>query len=205
MGCQVVTIAMSDGAFAEQTGRAVAEQLGFRYINSEIIDWAAGKGGVDPRDVESVEHSPPLVARVLEFLASAPMDPTVWTDGFEPVVNPSAGYRSLIQQVIRETAAAGSAVIVAHAAGILLAGLPDIPRVFVAASVETRIARLQAEQQIDQREAARRIARADRERAAYRERFYHVRQESPTHYDLVVNTDTLSAGVAARVIAAAAR
>jgi ribosomal protein L18 len=51
MGVQVVTIAMTTGARAEQVGRLVAERLGFQYINDEIIDRAAEHAGVSRQDV----------------------------------------------------------------------------------------------------------------------------------------------------------
>jgi cytidylate kinase len=43
----------------------------------------------------------------------------------------------------------------------------------------------------------------DAGRAAYLKRFYGVDQELPTHFDLVVNTDVLTAADAANVIIAA--
>ena len=48
------------------------------------------------------------------------------------------------------------------------------------------------------------MARGDRNRADYLKRFYRV-TEQPIHYDLVVNTDTLTTDEAADVIAQAAR
>ena len=52
--------------------------------------------------------------------------------------------------------------------------------------------------------AERLVARGDRNRADYLKRFYRV-TEQPIHYDLVINTDTLTADEAADLIAQAAR
>lgn len=108
--------------------------------------------------------------------------------------------RSLIQASIRRTAAAGRAVIVAHAASIALADNESIVRVLVTGSPETRTRRLAEEEQIDENEAAGRIDRSDRGRADYIKRFYGVERELPSHYDLVVNTDRLSSENAAALI-----
>jgi cytidylate kinase len=58
---------------------------------------------------------------------------------------------------------------------------------------------VQAEQ-LDKREAAKRIDRSDKERAAYIKRFYRVDRELPSHYDLVVSTDRLSPSDACRLV-----
>ncbi len=200
---RVITVAISAGAHAEQVGQAVAGRLGYRYVNEEIIDRAAEKAGVDRTQLQEVERSQSLVARILTALGTVPApEIPAWT-GNESVVDPSPAYRALIQQVIRETATDGEVVIVAHAAGMLLAGMPDLLRVFVTAPLETRTARVAAERGIDEREARRLVERSDRERAAYFQRFYSLRQELPTHYDLVVNTDTLTPESAATAIVCA--
>ena len=45
---------------------------------------------------------------------------------------------------------------------------------------------------------------SDRERADYFRRFYDIDEELPTHYDIVVNTDTLGPEQAVNLIVAAA-
>ena len=59
-------------------------------------------------------------------------------------------------------------------------------------------------QQLDEHEAAKRIDRSDKERAAYIKRFYGIDYELPSHYDLVVNTDRLSPNDACTLVLDAA-
>ena len=40
-GCRVITIAFADGAHAPEIGRQVALDLGFRYVDDQIIERAA--------------------------------------------------------------------------------------------------------------------------------------------------------------------
>ena len=49
------------------------------------------------------------------------------------------------------------------------------------------------------------VRNSDRERADYFRRFYEIDEELPTHYDIVVNTDTLGPEQAVNLIVAAAR
>jgi cytidylate kinase len=110
----------------------------------------------------------------------------------------------LIRAAIHEVAQAGAAVIVAHAASMALAGSEGVLRVLVTASPAVRAARLVAAQGLEQAPAEAAVASSDRERRDYLKRFYSVKEELPTHYDLVVNTDVLSAEQAAAIIVAAA-
>src|SRR2546426_8276075 len=204
MGVQVVTIAMTTGARAEQVGRLVAEHLGFQYINDEIIDRAAEHAGVSRREVAEVERSPSLISRIITALGSGPLNESGAGLLAADEIDASPSYRRLIQEVIREVVAQGNVVILAHGASILLAGTPGVLRVLVTASAATRAHRLVAESGQDERHATREIQRTDRERRSFFKRFYNLDEELPTHYDFVVNTDMLSPEAAARAIAYAA-
>jgi cytidylate kinase len=74
----------------------------------------------------------------------------------------------------------------------------------VVASEATRQERVAEFDGVDAREARKRLSESDKGRARYLERFYGVKRELPTDYDLVVNTDRMNIAEAAQVIAAAA-
>jgi uncharacterized protein len=204
MGAEVVTIAMTTGARAEQIGRMVADHLGFRYVSDEIIDRAAGHAGVARQAVAEVEHSPTLISRIMNSLAAGMSAEWAGRALAPEEIDPSASYRRLIQDVIREIADQRRTVILAHGASILLANVPGVLRVLVTASPATRAGRVATELGNDAREAAREVQRSDRERQAFFKRFYDLDEELETHYDLVINTDVLSPEAAARLIAYAA-
>ena len=199
----VVTIAMTDGACAEEVAREAARRLGFRYVNDEILDRAAELAGADAKAVAEVEHTQPLVARILRTLATMPLDMGGYISA-ETIVDETPGYRALIQDVVRSVAAEGQVVIGAHAGSMNLAGMPGLLRVFVTAPFETRVARVAEERGWNAAAARKEVEHTDRERRAYFQRFFQVDHELPTHYDLVVNTEVLSAEQAAGLIAAAA-
>src|SRR2546427_9150854 len=157
MGVQVVTIAMTTGARAEQVGRLVAERLGFQYINDEIIDRAAEHAGVSRREVAEVERSPSLISRIITAIGSGPLNEYGTGLLAADEIDASPSYRRLIQEVIREVPAQGNVVILAHGASILLAGAPGLLRVLVTASPATRADRLIVECGQDERQATREI------------------------------------------------
>jgi cytidylate kinase len=96
-------------------------------------------------------------------------------------------------------------VIVAHAASYAVDSELRPLRVLVTGSGETRAQRVGAAQGLEDTEATKFIKKSDSGRADYLKRFYGVSAELPIHYDLVVNTDTLTADEAAGLIAQAAR
>jgi cytidylate kinase len=76
---------------------------------------------------------------------------------------------------------------------MMLAGSRDVLRVLVTASPTQRAKRLEMLDEFHpERRAAQAIEQSDRERREYLRDFYNVRQELPTHYDLVINTDLLT-------------
>jgi cytidylate kinase len=208
-GTRVVAISRAAGAEGERIGALVAERLGFRYVDEEIITLAAEKQGVDPAAIADAERRKSVILRVLEGLgqsgaAGATPGGPMWVPDDATELAQSHDRRALIRETIHETAAQGDVVIVAHAAAFALAGRDDLVRVLVTAPVEIRTRRLAEARGGDQAQAATELKRSDEARAAYLKTFYDVERELPTHYDLVVNTEVLDPDKAADLIATAA-
>ena len=201
MECRVISISRALGGGGEEIGRAVAARLGFRFVDEEIVGRAAEKAGVTPDKMAQAERTPPLIQRILHNMGTTAMEPASYVP---PPAHTSPGYEALIEHVIRETAAQGNVVILAHGASIPLAGESGVLRVLVTGSPDSRAARLSSRDDSDVRKARKAIEDSDRERRKYLERFYGIGAEVPTHYDIVLNTDVLSLSAAAKVILAAA-
>jgi cytidylate kinase len=215
MKTRVVCISRAIAAGGEAVGEVVAGRLGFRYVDEEIISRAANQAQVDAALVAAAEQRKPLLERLLDKLPTAhdmagavtlstgvPVD--IFTGSVVEYRAVPEDMRALIRAAIHEVAQAGQAVIVAHAASMALAGSEGVLRVLVTASPAVRAARLVAAQGLERGAAETAVASSDRERRDYLKRFYSVKEELPTHYDLVVNTDVLSAEQAAAIIVAAA-
>lgn len=205
MTARVVCISRELGADGERVGRLVSERLGLQYVDEDVIARAAERGGVDPGVLADTEKRKSRLLRIVELLGDAgTATPSL---GVEPSPVRSAreeSHRDLIRGVIEQIAGDGNAVIVAHAASMALTGRKDILRVLVAASPEERTRRLAQSEGLDEKRAAKLVKDADTARASYIKSFYAIDRELPTHYDLVVNTDTLDAERAADLIVEAA-
>ena len=206
VSANVVCISSTDAAGAQEAALSVANALGFRILDEDIIAKAAVEAGVEEETVADVERRKSALVRLIEGLGTAGMGAGYVMTAPVPVQDQpgSDALRGLIRSVIEEEAEAGSAVIVSHAASLALGARSDVLRVLITASTPTREERLASTLGVDSKEAARTLKRSDSGRADYIKRFYGVAEELPTHYDLVINTDKLSPDAAAALIISAA-
>jgi len=221
MSYRIICFSGTDGSDAAQVASAVANQLGWRAVNEEVVARAAGEAGVGLEALAEVERRKSILAKLVDrFTQPASVTPDLLMSASNPATAAAIGVslprqagsqqldgdelRGLIRSAIDEIARAGEVVFVAHAASQALAGREGVLRVLVTASVPTRSARLAESLQIDAREAEQRVKKGDENRAHYLNSFYGIEHELPTHYDLVVNTDTLVPQEAGAMIAALA-
>lgn len=208
MACNVICISHETGAGGEEIGRLVAEQLGFLYVDEDIVVSAAAWSGVDPARVASQERRQSLALRALEAVAAGGSELPALGGGLPAVTSTkhssSERIRAFIREAVVQTAGRGNVVIVAHAASFALEASDRHLRVLVSATPATRAARLGGEQGLDGGAAARAIKSSDAGRRDYLKRFYEVEHELPIHYDIVLNTDRLDAETAAQIVVHAA-
>jgi cytidylate kinase len=205
MPFDVIAVSRALGAGGEELGRELAEELGLRYVDNEIIITAAERAEVTPKEMERVEARKGLVERILANLATS--GATSFDAGFAmpPAQAVSPNYERTIVEVVRETGSQGSAVIVAHGASMALAGRPGLLRVLVTAPAEVRAERIAEDKGIDQAAAMKEIRDSDKARDQFFKRFYNIDREDPTHYDLVINSEIIDLDKAAEMIMTLAR
>jgi cytidylate kinase len=191
----VICVSHATGAGGTDLGRLVADKLGFRLIDEEIVTRAAESQDVHVDDLADVERRKSLLTRILSEVAigaatGAPGAVMIYAPEPQP---DKKSLRALIRQAINETADEGNVVIVSHAASYALANRENVLRVLVTASPETRARRLIDANGLDEKQATKSIGANDAGRADYLKRFYGIADELPTHFDLVINTDRIPA------------
>lgn len=206
VACNVVCVSHATGSGGEEIGKQVAQRLDYLYVDEEIVARAAAQGGLEPRDIADEEHRRSFAGRILEVLAEQGGDAWAFGAGVTAAMESPrpADIRALIRETVVQTAARGRVVIVAHAASYAVEPDPAKLRVLVTASPTTRAERVGAQDTVDDSQAVRMVKAADAGRRDYLKRFYGVDRESPTDYDLVINTDVLSTAQAADIISQAA-
>jgi cytidylate kinase len=203
----VICISGTDGAAGEQIAPLIARRLGFRLVNEQIVAGAAREAGVDEQFVADAETRKSLVSRVLSAISASDMAGASAL-GAMPVMSEatpaSDALRGLIRSTIEQIGEQGDSVIFAHAASFALGDKPQVLRVLITGAPEERAKRVAESQGCEAREAEKLVSRGDANRADYIKRFYGIAAESPSDYDLMVNTDRLSAEQAAATIVHAA-
>lgn len=187
----------------------VADSLGYRLVDEEILQQAAESSGVSVDELADAERRTKVIDGLLRNLAIAGGAAGVMSPGGSAAVDIGSGadsksLRALIQKSIHETAAQGDVVIVSHAASYALSGSDEVLRVLVTASPETRADRTGQSASLDVKKAAKVVADSDAARAAYLKRFYGVGDELSTHYDLALNSDSLSIELMSDIVTRAA-
>lgn len=209
MTASVVTFTTQIGTGGSSIARAVAEKLRFRYYDWEVISQAAAEAGVSPEvlAVATSERSPGFLERMMTRLAGpatsedvsaapAPLTASLLT---------SDDYRQFLDHVVRELGNRGDAVIVNHAAQMRLRDLPGVLRVLVVGGFEQRAERLAQVRGSDVESARKMVSDFDKQRVDFFKRVYHLDWLNMSSYDLAINTDHVSAALAADMVTAAAR
>ncbi len=202
MEISVVSISRTLGAGGEEVGRLVADELGFRYVDDEVVVRASAQAGVSPATIAQTEHSQSLSERIREAISGGH---TQFEGAQISLSADREHYQGLIQWVVQDMAREGQVVFVAHGTSITLANMSGNLRVLITGSPEVRSERLMGVDSLNQRQARKAIQDSDRERRNFFRRFTNLRQELPTHYDLVVNTDRLAVPEAAKMVLLAAK
>ena len=183
MGYRAVAMSQVDGAGAESIGHDVAQKLGFGYLNDAIVAQVA-------KDTEA-ERRKSFSARVLEVAARGAYH-APRADSSLYAFDETDTLLWLIRDAVRDAADRGSVVLVAHAACYACADRSDVLRVGVTAPLSTRATRIASALGISDKEAAKSLRRSDAARASYLKRVHGVGGESPTDYDVVINTERLA-------------
>ena len=193
MSAKVVTFSVQLGSGGNEIARHVADKLGYRFLDHEVISRAAEIAGVSPETIAAAERWPTFVERMLERLALT----TVVSEGVLPAPPTNAGammltsadYRALIEQVVHSLAEEGDCVIVGHAGQAILKQTPHVFKVLVHGSKDRRTQRLAILEGIDVKDAMERIKAYDSQRTAFFKHAYNLDWLDSSTYDIAINTD----------------
>lgn len=178
----IVTIGRQNGSGGREVGRVLADMLGVRCYDREIIEATAEESGMSVEEVERSEER------------SRRSAVSYWG---VPARNPLFDAQS---EVIRRLADEGPCVFVGRCADYVLRDRNDVVNVFVTAPVPNRIKRSAARNGISEKDAYARIKDKDRERAEYYRRYTGKVWGSVSDVHMSVDTGRIGVENAARLI-----
>ena len=182
---QVITVEREYGSQGAAFAHHLAQRLGWRLIDSCVIEEVARKAGVAPdlvkRCDERVDPWFYRFGKAIWFgsLERLPNDPDVFDS--ERMVEFVRGY--LMDQAVQ-----GNCVVVGRAAACVLAKAPGAFHVFVYASLARRIRIVQEQFPEHAHDAEREILATDRRRAEYIRRYFQREWDDRRLYHLMLNS-----------------
>ena len=199
----IVTISRAYGSAANAVAAELASRLDYRVVADQLPRVIAERLGSSTGMVEGIEATtPPLGERLLRGLVAVPemgIALAAPTDAY------MSAYRHEIEQLVREEAERGDAIIIGRAANVILGRRPDMLSVFLTAPLEWRTQHVAESLGISPAKASAEIARIDKARRAYTRDQYKLTWGDRRNYDLVLDTARFGIDGTAELIVAAVR
>jgi cytidylate kinase len=187
----IVTISHEMGAGGPDIGQQVAERLGYKYVDTELIHETAHRYGLLAEKLEHLDETKPSL--------------------FERFDAETRRYITAMQTALYEFAERDRVVLMGRGGQWLLRGIPHVLRVRVMAPFDLRVKRLATKlsgpigEQASQRTVTEMVRRDDTEKAGRMRYLYEVDIADPALYDLAINTEKLSVAAAVALIYSVAR
>lgn len=205
-GNYVITISRELGSGGRTVGRKLAEKLGVRYSDKELIHALMRKFNLTASGIEKLKgEKKNWLADVIQLVAPVPKvgmlidGDSRYVQEYRPDLTPDDIFKAE-SQILREIDEHGPCVIAGRSGFFVLEERPDKIDVFITATLEHRIARVMRKQEVSREEAERIIKKVDKARDNYVRRYTGRSRYDVRNYDLVINMDGLSEDDAVDVI-----
>ncbi len=185
---QVITIGRETGSGGHQIGQMLAERLGIRYYDKELLALAAKESGIVQDLFENYDEKP-----VGSFLFSTVMNTYSLGAGVGGTEQLPINHRVFLAQfdTIKKVAEDHSCVIIGRCADYALSDNPHMVSVFITADKEDKVKRIAERDGISEDKAADLIAKSDKKRANYYNYFTSKTWGSASSYDLILNSSRI--------------
>jgi len=182
----IVTVSHEMGSGGPEIGATLAERLGYRYVDQDMISQAARQYGVGEQKLTQVDETKPSF--VERFDAE------------------TRRYITILQSAVLDVAEQDNVVVMGRGGQVLLRSIPHVLRVRVMAPFDLRVRRVMKKmtgpmrETVDVRSTAETIRRNDQEKFGRMRYLYDVDWSDPALYDVVVNTEKLAIAAAVEMI-----
>jgi cytidylate kinase len=186
----IITISHEIGSGGPEIGKALAERLGYHCVGAELIQDAARRYGLVEEKLSHLDEAKPSL--------------------FERFDAETRRYITVIQTALYEFAERDNVILFSRGGQWLLRGIPHALRVRVMAPFDLRVKRLQKKmagqmgEQTNPRTVTEMARRDDTEKQGRMRYLYEVDLRDPNLYDIVINTERLTAESAVDLIAQSA-
>ena len=195
----LITISREYGAGGSSVARTIAERLGWKLVDNQIVEEIARRAGMTTAEAqERVERSPTFVERLIRALAAS--NPELLTPAsVQPPDAADAQLKQITEQVVAESAS-NHAVLVGRAASAVIGRREDALHIKLVGSVEHRREVIAKRLGVSPEEAARKVRDVDAHRAEYHRKWYERDWADAHNYHLVINVGWVGLEGAADIV-----
>ena len=192
----IITIGRQYGSAGHSIGKILADDLGIKYYDKELLERAAKDSGLCQELFENHDEKP-----TNSFLYSLVMDSYSFGYGSTMMDMPLNQKVFLAQfDAIKKISQDGPCVIVGRCADYALADWKDCFSVFVHADLDWRINRLAAKHNKSPKEAKDMITKTDKSRASYYNYYTNKKWGAAKSYNLCIDSSKLGIENSVRTI-----
>lgn len=186
-GNTVVTIGRETGSGGHHIGEMLAERMGVRYYDKELLTLAAKESGYCEEIFHSYDEKPNR-----SFLFSTVMD-TYSIGGFGSSANLPINHKIFLAQfdAIKNLAMKESCVMIGRCADYALSGFPNTTNIFITGDMEDKVSRIARIQELSPEKAKDYIVKSDKKRANYYNYYTSKEWGKASSYDLCLNSSKL--------------
>ncbi len=194
----VITIARQYGSGGREIGERLAEILGIKAYDRELITMAAQKSGLSS---EILHHADEKATNSLLYtLALGSSYYGASAVGLDVPINDKLFITQ--SEIVRELADEGPCIIIGRCSDYVLRSNPLRFSVFVYAPIEARVERVIGRGQAEnEKEARELISRTDKRRINYYNYYTGRKWGSPDNYNMLIDSSFLGIDGSARAIA----
>ena len=195
---RIITISREFGSGGRSIGKLVAEKLGYRFFDSELVNKVAQRSGFSPEFIEESGEYASARSSLLFALATASQ---YSADGL------SMHDRLYIEQtkIIEEIAAEGDCVIVGRCADFILRDRKDCLNVYIHADMESRAKRIVERYGECDKSPEKRLTEKDQKRKVYYKNYTGRNWGQAQNYDICLNSGALGIETCAELIVQACK
>lgn len=189
----IITIAREYGSGGHLLGEMLSKELGIKLYDKEFIGMAAKRSGMDENFIAKNEQSIPSfwLKCIMSKNSEQPLEGSLSSDDVLFVAE---------SKIIQELAEKEPCIIVGRCADFILQDYPKVLKVFCYSDIENAVSRCVSEYGIKRENAEQEIRRINRNRIHHYEYYTGRKWGEPHHYNLMLNTGTISLETACKLI-----
>lgn len=193
----VITIGRQSGSGGKVIGQKLAERLGIKCYDKELLVLAAKNSGLCEELFEKHDERP-----TSSFLYSLVMDSYSMGYTASGYSDMPINHKLFLAQfdTIKKLAGEQSCVIVGRCADYALAEFPNVVTVFISGDDADKLARIQKTHNVDASKAKDIMVKTDKQRSSYYNYYSNKKWSDPRSYDLCINSSATGIEGAADVI-----